>query len=98
MRENSVKGGASLIKQSSACVAITAVKKSADRDTLVVRLVNLLNKNHTELISSHYNIGRAWRVNLLEERQSRLDFHEKELKVNLHPNEIASLEIDFRKN
>jgi len=87
-------GGRSLLEKTNPAVSITAVKRHEERDTLVVRLVNLAAKAVTETLTFGVPVRAAWRTNLLEDRRRELEIVEgSRLDVPLRGHEIATLEI-----
>ncbi len=87
--------GDSLLACDADAVAVTAIKRHEERDTLVVRAVNL----HPEPADATFMFGRtvsgAWRASLLEERGAPLVTVDGRLPVTFTPHEIVTLEIDF---
>ncbi len=90
-------GGAGLVEQASGNTCVTAVKKHATRDTLVVRLYNLTAEPVVETLTFGRQVKASWRVNLLEERQGTLEVRERSMDLTLTPHEILTIEVAFGK-
>ncbi len=90
-----VVGGMSLMEVAERRVAVTAVKKHEQRDTLIVRLNNLDDASVHVPIVLGLPVVAAWRTNLLEEREESLVVNASTVAIPLRPHEIATVEIDF---
>jgi len=96
VEDQHLRGGAGLLRRTSAATAVTAVKRHEQRDTLVVRLYNLTPAPATETLVFGPRVRAAWRTDLLEERRDDLPVgggHELQLPLGAH--EIATLEVEF---
>ena len=92
----SVPGGSGLLEKRTNLTAVTAVKKHEYRETLVVRLWNLSDREVTETLTLGCAVAGVWRTDLLEERiEDVVPRAERELDVVLGPHEIATIEIEF---
>jgi len=91
--DHAVAGGVSFLRKATSATAISAVKRHADRDTLVVRLYNLTANRVEEALTLGQNIVAAWMVDLLEVRQEELSAEGKLLRVTLEPHRIVTIEI-----
>jgi mannosylglycerate hydrolase len=87
----------SLISQDNpALVDVSAIKLHEDRDTLVLRLVNLTEHEVVETLNFSSEISAAWNVNLLEERLGDCDHGRNKLELVLAPCEIRTVEVELR--
>jgi alpha-mannosidase len=92
----SVPGGTGLLESTSPRTSVTAVKRCEDRDTLVVRVVNLAGEPTDETLVLGPTVRRAWRTSLLEERESALaPAGAHEVRIALGAHEIATLELEL---
>jgi len=87
--------GAWLLEAPGDPLCVTAVKKHEERDTLVVRLVNLGDRRETATLTIGRDVAGAWRTDLLEERREALVAAGREVAVAVGPREIATVEIAF---
>ncbi len=84
-----------LISQANpSLVDLSAIKLHEDRDTLVLRLVNLTEHEVKETLSFGHKISAAWEVNLLEERLGECPFGNASLELTLGPCEIRTVEVE----
>ena len=96
VRDGSVPGGAGLIAKTSGTTCVTAIKKHETRDTLVVRLYNMTGGTTSEAFRFGMDVSAAWSTDLLENRLSELALAgPRELKLELGPHEIATVEVEF---
>ncbi len=85
-----------LVRCRSRKVCISAIKRHATRDTLVVRLYNLTNAPVEERLEFGLAIRRAWRVTLLEGREDELRTQgQRALPLHLGPCEILTVEVEL---
>lgn len=76
-------------------IEVTAVKRHAERDTLVVRMYNRSGAPVTGSLTFGTPVAAAWRTNLLEERGAELPVEGGSLvRVALGPYRIGTLEIE----
>ena len=92
VRDLLVPGGSGLVEKSSPATVVTAIKRHEERDTLVVRLVNLTGEPVGETLALGLPVRVAWKTDLLEERGDAIP---KSLEFDLAPHEIVTLEIEF---
>jgi len=96
VEDGHVVGGEGLLATTTGPASVTAVKRHDVRDTLVVRLVNLADRETEETLSFGREVRSAWRVDLLEERLEEIAAVEsRSLPIALRPHEITTLEIEF---
>jgi alpha-mannosidase len=96
--DNAVAGGVSFLRKATSSTAISAVKRHADRDTLIVRLYNLTANHVDETLTLGRNIVAAWTVDLLESRQGELVAAGRLLRVTLEPHRIVTVEIALERD
>jgi len=91
-----VPGGGGLLEKSDPRAAVTAVKRCEDRDTLLVRLVNLSGERVTERLAAGRPVRGAWRCDALETRGEALPVEDgRVVAADLRPHEILGVEIAF---
>ena len=96
VRDGSVAGGRGLLRKSTSATSISAVKQHESRNTLVVRLYNLIGSPVDETLTLGVDVLRAWRTTLLEERQSPIDVAvPREVRLHLNPHEIVTIELEL---
>jgi mannosylglycerate hydrolase len=96
VEDGHVPGGEGLLGKTSSLTCMSAVKKHEARDTLVVRLYNITAKPAEETLRLGLDVSAAWRLDLLEERKSRLEPDSaRQLSFPLRPHEIATLELEL---
>jgi alpha-mannosidase len=93
----SAPGSRSLLRQERRTATITAIKRHAQRDTLVVRLFNPTSDAVTEVLSTDAVIESAWLTDLLEERSSELTSQQGNVEIALDPHRIATVELSLRR-
>ena len=73
---------------------MTAVKHAEDRDSLVIRLVNLSETTQTGHITHAGTIAEAYRLTLAEERTQTLVVDQgRAVDFQIAPRQIATIEI-----
>ncbi len=96
VEDGMLEGGTSLLSHTSPAVRVSAIRRHADRDTLVVRLCNLAGSPVEEELTLGRRARGAWRTDLLEERESELGGGSGyQLALTLGAHEIATVEIEF---
>jgi alpha-mannosidase len=91
--DGAVAGGRGLLRKQASETCISAVKRHASRDTLVVRLYNLSREPVEEQLHFGFELKHAWRTNLLEKRVAALDV-EGAVRLTLRPHEICTVEVE----
>ena len=94
--EDQHKTGASLVTCPTPLVTLTAIKKHEQRDTLVIRAVNLAGAATAAVFEFGRPLVAAWRTTLLEDRLESLPSGDLRLEVALTPHEIATIEVELR--
>ncbi len=93
--DRSVPGGVGLVQlHRSEGAEVTAVKKHAARDTLIVRLFNATSTAIEARLVATLTVARAWRVDLLERRAEELACG-RSVDLMLGAHEIATVELEF---
>ena len=88
---------ARLLEAATRRTAVTAIKRSEDRDdVLIVRLCNLCSEPVAETLSFGRDLAEAWRSTLLEESGEPLETNGRELHLQLRPHEILTIAVCFR--
>ncbi len=96
VEEGLAAGGAGLLEVAGDAVAMSAIKRHRQRDTLVVRLWNLASRTTETTLTSGRGVAAAWLTDLLEERGEELPVgNGKELTVALPAHGIITVEISF---
>ncbi|MEJ2721873.1 MAG: glycoside hydrolase family 38 C-terminal domain-containing protein [bacterium] len=89
-------GGQGLLTKRTGQTSVSAVKKHETRDTLVVRLYNLIRDDVDETLEFGTPVRAAWVLDLLEERVSQIPVPApRELPFTLGPHEIVTLEVEL---
>ena len=90
--------GRSLLRKESNQTCVSAVKKHESRDTLVIRLYNLMSERVDETLTFGRLISAAWLIDLLEERFMELKSVADRIELAFRPHEIVTIEVAFQKN
>ena len=94
--DQSIPGTEGLVETWSNRIAVTAIKKHEERDTLIIRLYNLTADKSEETLRFGRDVKKGWIVNLLEEHGRELTPEKKRLiRIPMNPHAIVSLEIEF---
>jgi len=92
-----VPGGRSLVEKSGRRTSVTAIKRHRERDTLVVRFVNLTGEVVEETLTFGPEVEAAWRTDLMEARGDELAVTERRVvSLTADPHEIVTVEVAFR--
>ena len=95
--DGSTVGGDGLVSTSTQETAVSAVKRHEERDTLVVRLTNLIGRPVEETLAFGADLDGAWRVDLHESRLDALPVAgDRRVGVTLRPYEILTVEVQPR--
>jgi alpha-mannosidase len=78
-------------------LVIETVKKSEDRDSLLIRILQLNGKRVTSSIRTELPIKEAYQCNLLEERLQKISWNDEGVAVRLRPHEIQTIELIFER-
>lgn len=90
----SLPSSGSLLQQAHpGCVEITAIKQAEDRDSVIVRLCNLLEVPLSEELSCGVELVEAWSTTLLEERIAALSHTRHGITLDLGPCELRTVEL-----
>jgi alpha-mannosidase len=72
---------------------LETVKKCEDRDSLLIRVLQLNGKRVKSHLHSLFPVLEAYQCNLLEERLSQLACNDKGVALSLRPHEIQTIEL-----
>jgi alpha-mannosidase len=87
---------AGLLEVRSDLLRISAIKKHAQRDTLICRVYNLSGRKTTGTVVCGLAIRQVWQTDLLENRLHPVTVSERDrFTITLMPFEIMTLEIKF---
>lgn len=75
---------------------VSCIKQAEDRESVIIRIYNVMTEAVTAEIKTATPIGKAYRVNMNETREEKAVFEEDTVKVELRPDEIATVEIIFQ--
>ena len=85
----------SFVKVTPSNIVVTAIKKTEDDNSLIIRLFETHGKETEMNIEFMTKIREAWVTNLLEEKEKQLVVKEKRISVVLKPFDITTLKISF---
>ena len=88
----------SLIACNAPNVVIETVKRAEDGNGLIVRLYEAQRKRGPVRLQASFPLKEAWRANLLEENEERLEVEQAEIRLQLPPYQIAPLRLENRNN
>ncbi|MFQ5704493.1 MAG: alpha-mannosidase [Gemmatimonadales bacterium] len=95
VKDGSIAGGTGLLHKSTTSTVIAAIKRHESRDSLVIRLYNLIERPVEETLTLGVDIRRAWRTNLLEERQRAIEITSpRQIDIHLGAHEILTVEVE----
>ncbi len=75
---------------------ISAIKKSEDDNSIIVRLYDILGKDSDIKLISFKDINEVTKTNLIEEDQKKLTIEKNVVKFKLGHNAIETLKINFK--
>lgn len=84
---------ASLVSCPDTGIVLETVKKCEDRDSLLIRVLQLNGKRVKSHLHSLFPVLEAYQCNLLEERLSQLACNDKGVALSLRPHEIQTIEL-----
>ncbi|MCH7473037.1 MAG: hypothetical protein IIA27_00050 [Gemmatimonadetes bacterium] len=90
--------GRSFLRKESNRTCVSAIKKHESRDTLVIRLYNLMSEKVDETLTFGRPVSAAWLIDLLEERFTELKSVADRIELVFRPHEIVTIEVAFQKN
>ena len=90
--------GRSFLRKESNRTCVSAIKKHESRDTLVIRLYNLMSEKADETLTFGRFVSAAWLIDLLEERFTELKTVADRIELAFRPHEIVTIEVAFQKN
>jgi alpha-mannosidase len=74
-------------------VVVETIKKAEDGQGLIVRLYESQRKRGRFTLSTAFRLTEAWRTNLLEENQERLEVSGRRLELEIKPYQIVTLRL-----
>ena len=74
-------------------IALSALKKTDDRDSLVVRMFNPGDMDADVFVTTDFPVRQAFEVNLLEEREHELVIESDGIRVRAQPHQILTIEL-----
>jgi alpha-mannosidase len=77
-------------------VALSALKKADDRDSVILRVFNPGERPVEAQTAGHRTLEGAHRTNLREQRQQPVPLKEGRASLNLGPRKIATVELEIR--
>ena len=100
--EGAGKGGGTLPKElsfveiTSKKIALSAMKKSEERDSLVLRLYNPTMENVETELKFYNKIREVWLTNMNEERREKLDITDKNMiALSFGHKKVQTVEVIF---
>ena len=94
--EGSLAGESFLVRHADRRVAVSAIKRHEERDTLIVRVYNLTRDEVADRLEVGAALVSAWRTDLLERRGESLELEGARIvPLILGPHEIATVEMAF---
>jgi len=76
-------------------VAVSALKRCEDRDSVILRIFNPTSRAIDALVRTHKAPSSVWLTNMNEERREELASEGGEVKVAMGPKKIVTLEMVF---
>jgi len=95
--DHRIKGRGFLRKESNR-TCVSAIKRHESRDTLVIRLYNLMSEKVDETLTFGRLVSAAWLIDLLEERFTELKSVADRIELAFRPHEIVTIEVAFQKD
>jgi alpha-mannosidase len=86
-------GDLSFVRVDPANVVIETIKQAEDGRGLIVRLYESQRRRGDFTLTTGFSLAEAWRTNLLEENQERLDVEEHGLRSSIRPYQIVTLRL-----
>jgi alpha-mannosidase len=74
-------------------IVIETVKQAEDGSGIIVRLYESQRKRGTITLRTGFDLGAAWRTNLLEENQKQVEVQGRSVIYSIRPYEIVSLRL-----
>ncbi|MCG8554774.1 MAG: glycosyl hydrolase-related protein [Proteobacteria bacterium] len=94
--QDGLRAGAELVSKASEDTVLSAIKKTQDRDSLILRLYNLRAHALTERLRFGAAPTAVFRCSLLEQREQQLSFQANgQVALELGAHEILTLEVVF---
>jgi alpha-mannosidase len=74
-------------------VVIETIKQAEDGQGLIVRLYESQRRRGEFTLTAAFPLAEAWRTNLLEENQERLEIEDHQLRFSIKPYQIVTLRL-----
>jgi alpha-mannosidase len=85
--------GSSFVRVDRSNVVIETIKMAEDGQGVIVRLYECQRRRGPVTLSTGFLIAEAWRTNLVEENQERLEVAGRHLTVRIKPYQIVTLRL-----
>lgn len=92
-RETYVIGLSPFVKTNAPNVVIETIKQAEDGQGLIVRLYESQRKRGELMLTAGFPLTAAWRTNLLEENQERLEVKGRDLPLFIKPYQVMTLRL-----
>jgi alpha-mannosidase len=83
----------SLLSAEPANIVVESIKRAEDGNGLIVRFYESRRRRGQARLHLGFELGSAWRTNLLEENQAKLTPDGKTLTLSVRPYEIVTLRL-----
>ena len=83
----------SLLSAEPGNIVVETIKRAEDGDGLIVRFYESQRRRGQARLHLGFELGRAWRTNLLEENQAELTPDGNTLTLSVRPYEIVTLRL-----
>jgi alpha-mannosidase len=91
--EGLADGSLAFVSVDAPNVVVETIKKAETGQGLIVRLYESQRKRGRFSLSTAFRLTEAWRTNLLEENQERLDVKDHGLELEIKPYQIVTLRL-----
>jgi alpha-mannosidase len=88
----------SFVKVDAPNVVIETIKQAEDGQGLIVRLYESQRRRGEFTLTTSFPLAQAWRTNLLEENQERLEVNGRQLRIYARPYQILTLRLVPKRN
>jgi len=82
-----------LVASSAPNVVVETIKQAEDGQGLIIRLYESQRKRGRFTLTVAFGLAEAWRTNLLEENQERLETNGRSLELDIRPYQILTLRL-----
>ena len=91
--ESRITNHASFLSVDQPNIVIETIKQAEDGHGVIVRLYERQRRRGEFTLTAAFLLAEAWRTNLLEENQERLDVDDCQLRVPIKPHQIVTLRL-----